>query len=179
MIKISSSFSPLKIFISSSWKDDLIKEELKIIEEDIIPPLFLKPIKSDLGSDDSTKLHSVKVVRNCDIIIIILGEKFSSTVVDEYYEAKDNGIPVLILIKGNPKMESELQGFFKEVSKGKTYKRFNDLDDLKRVLSENLIQLISEKFRHYQEIYKVILPLIENYIVKIPKKLLKKLGRLS
>ena len=179
MIKISSSFSPLKIFISSSWEDNSIKQELKIIEEDIIPPLFLNPIKSDLGSDDSTKLHSVKTVRNCDIVIIVLGEKFSSTVVDEYYEAKNNDIPVLILVKGNPKMEPELQVFFEKISKKKTYKRFKDLDNLKKVLSENLIQLISEKFRHYQEIYKVILTLLDNYVFKIPKKLLKKLIRLS
>jgi len=179
MIRISSSFTPLKIFISSSWEDDLIKEELKTIEEDIIPPLFLKPIRSDLGSDDSTKLHSVKTVSKCDIILIILGVKFSSTVVDEYYQAKDNDIPILILVKDYPKMEPKLQDFFEKISEKKTYKRFTDLDNLREVLSENLIQLISEKFRQYQEIYKVILTLLDNYVFKIPKKLLKKLIKLS
>lgn len=179
MIKISFSFNPLKIFISSSWTDDSIKEELKKIEEVFIPNLYLKLTKGDLGSDDSTRLHSLKIVGESNIIIIILGKKFSEIVVDEYNEAKENDIPILVFVKNRLEMEKNLQIFFENIKNERTYRRFESLDELKEIMSKTIINLISEKFRQYQVIYKVILELLSKYIFKIPKRLLDKLSKLN
>ena len=84
MIKISSSFNPLKIFIYSSWTDDTIKEECSCIEKEYIPIIHLKPIIGDSGSDDPTRLLSVKKVRESDIVLIVLGVKYSDLVLYEY-----------------------------------------------------------------------------------------------
>lgn len=179
MIKISSSFNPLKIFISSSWTDDTIKEECRKIEEDYIPILHLKPIIGDSGSDDPTRLQSVKKVRESDIVLIVLGVKYSDIVLDEYQEAKDYDIPILVFIKDRLEMEDKLLGFFNKIKEEKSYKRFESLEDLKVKVIETIINLISERFRQYQKIYEVFLGLLDEYIFKIPKRLLDKLNKLN
>ncbi len=179
MIRISSSFNPLKIFISSSWTDDTIKEECHKIEKEYIPILHLKPIIGNSGSDDPTRLNSIKKVRKSDIILIILGVKYSDIVVDEYNEAKAYDIPILVFVKDRLEMEDSLLHFFEKIKREKSYKRFEDLEDLKVELIENIMDLISDRFRQYQEIYKAFLGLLDNYAFKIPKRLLDKLNKLN
>ena len=179
MIKISSSFNPLKIFIISSWTDDTIKEECRCIEEEYIPIIHLKPIKGDSGSDDPTRLLSVKNVRKSDIVLIVLGVKYSDLVLSEYEEAKAYDIPILVFIKNRLEMEDKLLNFFNKIKTEKSYKRFESLEDLKVKVIENIVNLISERFRQYQEIYDVFLGLLDKYTFKIPKRLLDKLNKLN
>lgn len=179
MIRISFSFNPLKIFISSSWTDDTIKEECHKIEKEYIPILHLKPIIGNSGSDDPTRLNSIKKVRKSDIVLIVFGVKYSDIVVDEYNEAKAYDIPILVFVKDRLEMEDSLFHFFEKIKKEKSYKRFEDLEDLKVKLIENIMDLISERFRQYQEIYEAFLGLLENYAFKIPKRLLDKLSKLN
>jgi hypothetical protein len=179
MIKISSNFNPLKIFISSSWTDETIKEECRRIEEEYIPMIHLKPIIGDTGSDDPTRLLSVKKVRESDIVLIILGVKYSDLVLDEYEEAKAYDIPILVLIKDRLEMEDKLVDLFNKIKAEKSYKRFENMEDLKVIVIEKIIDLISERFRQYQEIYKVFLGLLDKYTFKIPKRLLDKLNKLN
>lgn len=66
MNRISLSFNPLIIFISSSWKDSYIKNEIEVARE-IISSLYLKPNTGDAGSPDTSKTHSVQRVRESKI----------------------------------------------------------------------------------------------------------------
>ncbi len=74
-------------------------------------------------------------------------------------------------------MEPKLENFFNRIKDDITYRRFNNLEDFKVLLSENIIHLISEKFRHYQEINEKFISLLDKYIFSIPKKLLEKLTK--
>ncbi len=175
MNKISSSFNPLKIFISSSWTDETIKEECRRIEEVYIPMIHLKPTIADSGSDDSPRLTSMKKLRENDIVLIVLGVKYSDLVVAEYEEAKGSDIPILVFIKDGLEMEDKLFNFFEIIKEEKSYIKFGNVRDLKRKVIETIIDLISEKFRHYRNIYNDFLKLLENHTFKIPKRLIDKL----
>jgi hypothetical protein len=85
----------------------------------------------------------------------------------------------LVFVKNRLEIEKKLKTFLENIKNERTYKRFDNLDELKEILSKTIIKSISEKFRQYQEIYKVILELLSKYIFKIPKRLLAKLSKLN
>ncbi len=178
MNRISLSFNPLIVFISSSWKDNYIKDEIEQAKK-FISSLYLKPYLGDAGSPNTSKTHSVQRVRESNILILILGEKYSETVKQEYIEAKENDLPILVFIKGCPDMDKKLKGFFEYLKGEHTYSRFNDNEEFKTKLSEDIMRLISDKFRYYQIVHKSIISLLEDYVIKIPKNLLEKLKKIT
>lgn len=175
MIKISLSFNPLKIFISSSWKGDL-KEEIKITEN-AIKSLNLKPITGDSGSEVPVKLHSTNRVKDSDILVLILGEKFSEIVELEYYKALENHIPVLAFVKEVSIKEEKLKNFIENLKINLTYSKYSNVKNLRKQLRENLMGLISERYRHYQTIYETVLKWINSQMIRLPKKILDKLNK--
>lgn len=128
-----------------------------------------------MGSEVPVKLHSTIRVKNSDILILILGDFFSETVELEYYKALENHIPVLAFVKESSNREEELQNFIKSIKNNLTFSKFSNTKDLRKQFRVNLMGLISERYRYYQSIYKIILNWINNHIFKIPKKILEKL----
>lgn len=173
MIRFLLSFNPLKIFISSSWKGDLNQDFDEIVQ--LIKSMKFQPTTGDMGSESSTKIHSVLRVKNSDILILVLGKLFSETVQAEYYEALENNIPVLAFIKENSERDKELTKFILNLKENLTYSEFSELKDLRKSVRYDLINLISEKFRHYQSIHRIFLRWISDYTLKIPKNILDKL----
>lgn len=175
MIRFLLSFNPLKIFISSSWKGDLKLEFDEIVQ--LIKSMKFQPTTGDMGSESSTIIHSIKKVKISDILILVLGNFFSEIVQKEYYAALENNIPVLVFIKKNTGREQELTKFIQNIKENLTYTEFSELKDFKKSVRQNLINLISEKFRHYQSIHRIILSLISDFTLKIPRNILDKLSQ--
>ena len=170
MIRFLLSFNPLKIFISSSWKGDLKLEFDEIVQ--LIKSMKFQPTTGDMGSESSTMIHSIKRVKNSDILILVLGKSFSPIVQKEYYEALENNIPALVFIKKNSERDKELTIFIQNIKENLTYSEFSDLKDLKKRVRHDFINFIYEKFSTYISIQRIILILISDYSIKIPRNIL-------
>ncbi len=127
-----------------------------------------------MGSGDTVDIHCKKRVRMCDIFVLVLGESYSKMVRGEYQCAIENQIPVLAFTKETSNRESNLNTFIEYLKKDLTYSSFSDLKDLRIKLRDNIIGLISERFRSFNLIYKDFLKWVSNYTVEIPKGILDK-----
>ena len=98
---------------NSSWKGDLKLEFDEIVQ--LIKSMKFQPTTGDMGSESSTIIHSIKKVKDSDMLILVLGNFFSEIVQKEYYEALENYIPVLVFIKKNSGREKELTKFIQNI----------------------------------------------------------------
>jgi len=166
-----TSFNPLKIFISSSWKGDLDYENKAAAKG--IKDLNLIPITGDGVSNFPPITHCKRKVKEGDILIVILGKKFRSLVQNECNKALQNEIPILGFIKKYKREEDErevgerLINFHGYLKKHITFNNFFEPEDLKKRIIYALIEIISKNFRNFQEIYKKIY----NWIIDGPLEL--------
>ena len=160
--------SPIRVYISASWKGDL-EDERKAVEELIESDLLMVPIYPQHASSRDVSSDYFKIMNSCDLVVVILGSLYSKDVNNEIEYAFKNKMPVLCFTKDCEK-EEELD---EEISKLKDRRiitmSFKAIEDLKKEVKEAVITLLSDKFKDYIEIEKSILGLINDGRIEIIK----------
>ena len=105
-----------------------------------------------------------------DILVLILGEKYSSIVLKECDKALQNEIPVLCFNKVDVEKEEKLQNYIKYLKDYIVYREFSSLKELKIRLKECLIDIISDCFRNYQKIYRDVFSWLDLNVITLSKK---------
>lgn len=152
-----------KIFISGVQKE--LKVERRAIKDYILgDALFSEYFNVFLFEDAPAKSKSpeksyLEEVKKCNIYIGILGNKYGaqkktkiSPTEAEFKEAKKKHKTILIYIKGDntndKKRETGVQGLIKEIrdsKRGFSYKRFDDVPELLRLIYASLIEFLKEE----------------------------------
>jgi len=160
--------SPLRVYISTSWKGDL-EDERKAVEELIKSDLLMKTIYPREASIRDVPSDYFKKMNECDFVVVILGSMYSKHVNNEINYAFANKIPVLCFIK-NCERDTELEEEISKLQDNRIVTRpFKNIEDLKKEVKEAIINLLSEKFKDYIEIEKSILRLINDGRIEIIK----------
>ena len=160
--------SPLRVYISASWKGDL-ENERKSVEELIKSDLLMSPIYPRGSSIRDVPSDYFKKMNECDLVVVILGSRYSKHVNNEINYAFRNKIPVLGFIEDCEK-DAELDKEINNLENNRIVTRqFKNIADLKKEVKEAVINLLSEKFKDYIEIEKSILRLISDNRIEIIK----------
>ena len=151
--------SPLRVYISASWKGDLERER-KSIEELIQRDLLMFPVYPQEASVGPVPSDYFKKMNECDFVVAILGSRYSKHVNNEINYSLQNEIPVLCFVK-DCKKEKRLQEVISKLEDNRiTTRSFRTIEDLKKEMKGAIISLLSEKFKDYVEIERSILRLI-------------------
>lgn len=151
----------IRVYISSSWKGDLDTER-EAVETLIKEDLLMHPVYSrgsDLGiiQDYYTRLNV------CDLLVVLIGSKFSSHVENEFKFALNNDIPTLVFAKKcnrEKKLEDKINSLYRLLP----ITPFNDVSDLRKVMKERIIELLGRKLQEHRKIEKAIKSLIGDAI---------------
>lgn len=175
----------LRVFISSTMDD--LQEERMAVADAINKNIFLEAIyaESFTARSESPKEACLEEVRNSLIYIGIFKDRYGyipsndnpeacSVVVLEYYEAKNNQLPILIFVdKNGSKRESELVKFLRDIAdfdKGHCRKEYSTTDELVQSaieavnyeITKRYVETINAKRKtKIREIYK--LPYFEKF----------------
>lgn len=160
--------SPLRVYISLSWKGDLDNER-ESVEELIKSELLMIPIYPQEASIRDVPSDYFKKMNECDFVVAIIGSMYSKHVSNEINYGFTNKIPVLCFIKDCEK-DRELEEEISKLKDNRIITRpFKIIEDLKKEVKEAIINLLSEKFKDYIEIEKAILRLISDGRIEIIK----------
>lgn len=153
-----------KIFVSGVQKE--LKEERRAIKDFISNDVLLREhfdvflFEDYPAKDKSSEKAYIDEVRDCDIYVGILGYKYRivtrekiSPTEAEFREAQKKQKIILIYIKGengtkDRVREKGVQKLIQEIKdpkKGYSYRRFNDIVELKNLVYESLIAFLREK----------------------------------
>ena len=160
--------SPIRVYISTSWKGDL-EDERKAVGELIESDLLMVPSYPQHASSRDVSSNYFKIMNTCDLVVVILGSRYSKNVNNEINHAFSNNIPVLCFTKGCEREEKLEEVLNKLKDKRITTTSFKVVGDLEKEVKEAIINLLSEKFKDYIEIEKSILRLISDGRIEIIK----------
>lgn len=152
------NFVSLRVFLSHSDKGDLEKESKRVTKA--IKDLYLDPLHPKGASPDDVETDYLLILRSCDIIVVILGKKYSLNVEKEFNFAIDSNIDCLLFIK-DCKRDKELDKKIKELYSGPvTYDSFNNLKELEKKIKKSIISLLSRRFKSGKKVEITINKLI-------------------
>jgi len=142
---IPQTFVPLRVFLSHSDKGDL-EDEGKTATK-AVKDLYLHPVHPKGASPDDVVTDYLMTLENCDIVVVILGEKDSPNVQNEFNFAIKNGIDCLMFIKDCEKDEELDKKIEKLYSVDVTYCRFDNLGEFEIEIKKSIINLLSRRFK--------------------------------
>lgn len=90
--------SPLRVYISSSWSGDL-EDERSAAEDLIKSDLLMFPVYPKHAATRDVPSDYFKIMGECDLVVVILGERYSEHVFNEINYAFRNNMPVLCFKK--------------------------------------------------------------------------------
>ena len=160
--------SPVRVYISASWKGDL-DDELRSVEDLIKSDLLMTPIYPAGASIRDVSSDYFKKLNDCNLVVVILGSCYSEHVNNEINYALSNNIPVLCFTKDCEREEKLDEEISKLKDKRIITTPFKVVGDLEKEVKEAIINLLSEKFKDYIEIEKSILRLIYDGRIEIIK----------
>lgn len=137
---------PLRVYISYSWKGDL-NEERDMVKELVERDLLMYPVVPSGASPTDVTINYLNLVRDSDILVVLLGALYSSHVENEFKFALENDILTLVFIK-DCEHEEELKRKIELLYYRVTCKPFKTLDDLKKWLRKRLSKSLQEDFVH-------------------------------
>jgi len=153
--------SPLRVYINVSWKGDL-ENERRNVERLIKSNLLMIPVYPKQASSRDVPSDYFKKINECDILVAILGSKYSPHVCNEINHALSSKIPVLCFTK-QCKKNKELKDEISKLQDNRVVtKSFKTIKELTREVREAIISLLCEKFKDYLEIEKALLKLISD-----------------
>lgn len=152
-----------KIFISAVQKE--LKAERRAVKDFVLGDVLLSEyfdvflFEEAPAKSKSAEKAYLDEVGDCDIYIGILGEKYSSSGKDdispteaEFREAKKLHKDILIYIKGQSSVDKNRQNGVKKLIKeirdakqGYSYKRFDEMTELTRLVYASLIDFLKEQ----------------------------------
>lgn len=140
----------LKIFVSSVI-EGLEKE--RNIAEKAIRDLILDPDQFEIfpASTGAPREICLEKVKESDIFILILKDKVSDIVLEEFQTAEENEKEILIFLKKDPNNRN-LKEFLKGIEKDYTYKRFSTLGEFEVCLKKSIQYLLAHTFKLFKDI---------------------------
>lgn len=143
----------MKICISSTFTDLIEYRNIALEVCDIFKANQLT-MELMFSKAESPLEASLELVRNCDIYVCILGERYGSIAVGndksitnlEYREAIKLSKPVYIFIVSDLKKEAKLHDFINEISQKHVYSSVLDIHDFRNKLLNTLRQ------NHFKEL---------------------------
>ena len=153
---------PLRVYISSSWNGDL-KAEIEAVKNLIEKELLMHPVYPSLASPLDITSDYFTRLKDCDIIVVLLGSKYSDHVENEFKFALDKEIPAIVFQK-ECECEEELQKKIETLYRLVTIKPFKTTADLKNDVKASIIDLLGKALRARRKIEKAIKPLIGSEI---------------
>ena len=151
LVVLQSGDSSLKVFISSIVSG---MKEFRDAAAEGISVLGHEPMRAESfgASPESPREACLKVVRESDVLVLILGERYGeiqgasgvSATHEEYREARNESCDVLVMVRENVNMEAAQQQFLKEVQgweSGHHTGSFNTPSELKDEVIKSLHEL--------------------------------------
>lgn len=133
----------LKAFLSSAQ----FQGEFAI-EREGLPAIFSKqPLAAgfvlwrieDTASPKPPEQQYAMHVADSDLLILLLGEKLRSAVVDEYHLAASKRIPVFAFMKQVPSRDAQMVEFIKELETKTTYTNYSTFAELVEKLEDSIL----------------------------------------
>lgn len=153
------------------------KEERKHISDSLKNDPFTKDIfeiiifEDQCSSGKSPKENYLSLVRNCDIYIGILGEKYGSindsglsATHEEYNEYKKYNSDAFFYIKNVDNRDEKTQKFIDSIKDHVTYTTFNNKSNLLYSIKESLSEFIKKILL---KIFLLMKELLKNLLLKI------------
>jgi len=153
---------PLRIYISSSWKGDL-DDEKGATESLIEKELLMSPVYPSVASPLDITSDYYDRLRVCDIVIVLLGSKYSENVEKEFGFALNNNIPTLGF-KKECEHEEALQKKIETLYHIVSLRAFRTVEELKKEVKTSIIDLLGKTFQSNRKIVDAITPLIGSEI---------------
>ena|GEM_PF-5802855 len=158
----------LTVFVSSSI--DEFENLRRRLGKEIDDVGFLTSIVlEDKGARPVPVLdESLNQAKTCDVLVIVLGEKYSEITVKEFDEARTAGIPCFVYVLDVMKRDSRVEQFIKEkVQPFLKYQTFSTTDELVDIVRNDMESFVGQVLRLGIEAWKVAFP--NNAIPEIPK----------
>ena len=143
----------LKIFVSSVIEG--LEKERKLAER-AIKDLILEPDQFEIfpAYPHAPKEICLERVKECDIFILILKDRLSDIVLEEFQTAEKNGKEILIFIKKDPH-NKKLKDFLKGTERDYTYKQFSTLKEFEIYLKKSIQYLLVHTFKSLKKNIKI------------------------
>lgn len=156
----------LKIYVSASWKGDL-DEEINTARDLINNDLLMEAVFPEGPSERQVTDEYLKLINDCDILLVILGKFYSSHVENEINHAFKNDIPVLCFVKKCDK-ENKLVDLISKIRISVVSEDF-DVTNLNKEIKKAIMKILTNKFKDHAEIQKQILALISSGRIQVIK----------
>lgn len=141
---------PLRVFISSVMRrslEDLTRERQAACDAVRSFPLIASPwaFESEPASTKALRDSYLDEVKNCDLLLLIVGRTMTDPVREELVTARDHGKPVLAFAKDLPDREPQANEVLNSLDA--KYDKFIDSDDLREKVKAALSEEIRRRAR--------------------------------
>lgn len=158
--------SPLRVYLSVSWKGDVNKER-RGAEAVIRSDLLMEAVYPHQASVRDVTSDYFKLINECQILVAILGSEYSEHVSNEVNYAFAKKIPVLCFVKYCRKDDRVKEEIRKLQNQRIVTKEFRTVASLRRSIKEAVINLISQKYKDCLAIETSILELVNDGRIEI------------
>lgn len=141
----------LKIFVSSVMEG--LKRERNAAEK-AIKELDLDPEQFELfpAYPGTTKDICLERVKECNIFILILKDRISPIVLEEFQTAEEYDKDILVFLKSDPNNE-KLKDFIEGIERDYTYKKFSTENELKRYIKKSIQNVLVGSYKSSRDEY--------------------------
>ena len=149
----------IRVFVSSAQKE--LEDERLIVQNLVNTDAFLSahcvPVLFELepASPEKALESCLESLDGCHVYLLIVGVQYGTPVGEisithaEYRRAKEQGLPILVFIKGDRQMKREegTAALLAELdADGPKYKRFGNVIELQKEVRAALVKLLQDRF---------------------------------
>jgi Sec-independent protein translocase protein TatA len=144
---VSETEAPLKVFVSSVMAE--LAEERKVVAQSIRAIPITRPwvFEQSPSSTDTAIKTYISQVKQADIFVLLIGNRLSSAVIEEYKTALDAKKPILVFIKLGEK-EDSFKDFIKLLDV--KWSEFSSTEELSILVQSSIGTELIKGYRRYR-----------------------------
>jgi len=161
------------VFLSSAQHEDEFKTEREILpalfnKEPLISIFILKKIE-DQAAPFTIQKQYLSLVRQSQIVILLLGSTARDAVKEEIEEAKKAGIPIYTFIRSSDEKNSEVNAYINYIRDFVTTTYYSSIKELIEKVEDSLLSIYDVKFPSKEKIDNTfnIIPSFNNIESKV------------